>query len=286
MAAALIESVAHLRDQLQRMRQSGTHIGFVPTMGALHAGHATLIERARRECGAVVVSIFVNPLQFDRRDDLERYPRALAADLSLCSSLGVDVVFAPSSAEMYPQPPVCTVDPGRLAEHCCGRYRPGHFGGVATIVLKLFEMVQPGTAYFGEKDAQQLAVVRCLVRDFNVPVRIVGVPTVRESDGLALSSRNQRLTAAERAAAPALYGALTTAREAVATGVVDAEEVRQHVTAAIAPGSARLEYVEVVEPATFQPVARIDTTVIIAAAMWVGNTRLIDNVSCEPPRQR
>src|SRR6185312_4466595 len=169
--------------------QTGT-LGLVPTMGALHDGHIRLIDQARRECDAVAVSIFVNPLQFDRNDDLENYPRTLEADRQLCERMGVDVVFAPRAAEMYPSEPICTVDVGRLGDHLCGRSRPGHFRGVATVVLKLLNMVQPHRAYFGEKDAQQLAIVRRLVRDFNVPVTIVSVPTVREPDGLALSSRN------------------------------------------------------------------------------------------------
>ena len=187
-------------------------------MGALHAGHASLIQRARRECGTVVVSIFVNPLQFDRAEDLDRYPRSLDADLALCREHGVDLVFAPSVAEMYPRPMAMAIDVGTLADHLCGRYRPGHFEGVASVVLKLFGIVQPDRAYFGEKDAQQLAVVRRLVTDFNVPVTIVPVPTVREPDGLALSSRNVRLSADERLLAPTLYKALQRAAARVDQG--------------------------------------------------------------------
>src|SRR5688572_18034998 len=215
MPPELVDAVEPLRRRLLMLRRAGARIGFVPTMGALHSGHASLIDRARADCGSVVVSIFVNPLQFDRPDDLERYPRPIDADLALCQSLGVDVVFAPSTGEMYPRPPACTVDPGPLAEHCCGRYRPGHFRGVATVVLKLLEIVRPDVAYFGEKDAQQLAVVRRLVKDFNVPVTIVGIPTVREADGLAISSRNQHLDPDERRLAPALYRALSKAASCV-----------------------------------------------------------------------
>src|SRR5262245_48671742 len=189
-----ISTIADLRTALAARKSTGL-VGLVPTMGALHAGHASLITHARRDCATVVVSIFVNPLQFDRPDDLQRYPRALDADLALCQSLDVDLVFAPSVDEMYPTPPECSVSVGRLADHLCGRFRPGHFAGVATVVLKLFEIVQQDKAYFGEKDAQQLAVVRRLVSDFNIPTSVVGVATVREADGLALSSRNQRVDA-------------------------------------------------------------------------------------------
>jgi pantoate--beta-alanine ligase len=196
-------------------------------MGALHAGHAALIDRARAECRTVVVSIFVNPLQFDRDDDLRRYPRALDVDLELCAAHGVDLVFAPSSAEVYPFPPVCTVDVARLADHLCGPHRPGHFRGVATVVLKLFQMAQPDRAYFGEKDAQQLAIVRRMVADFNVPVQIVGVPTVREVDGLAISSRNTHLTAEERALAPALYRALSLAAREAESGETSVKQLNQ-----------------------------------------------------------
>jgi len=256
----------------------------VPTMGALHAGHARLIEAARTECGLVIVSIFVNPLQFDRPEDLEKYPRALQPDVDLCSALGVDVVFAPSVAEMYPEPPDCAIDVGRVAEHLCGKFRPGHFRGVATVVMKLFQIAQPDRAYFGEKDAQQLAVIRRMVADFNVPIEIVGVPTVREPDGLALSSRNQRLQPDERRVATVLYEALTVARTQVADGVRDAACVRQAARQVVEREPAvRLEYLEVVDPRAMQPVERIDGPVIAAGAIWVGGTRLIDNVICVPP---
>lgn len=281
----LIERIAALRARLDAARRAGSTVALVPTMGALHAGHARLIESARGGCDIVVVSVFVNPLQFDRRDDLERYPRTLDADLELCRSLGVDIVFAPPAEEMYPVPPACTVDPGRLAEHCCGRFRPGHFAGVATVVLKLFNIAQPDVAYFGEKDAQQLAVVRRLVADFNVPVRIVGVPTVRERDGLALSSRNRHLDAEERRLAPALYEALTDAASAVAAGVADADTIKRRAAARIpGDGRVRLEYLEIVDPDEFQPVAHVRGPVVIAGAMWVGSTRLIDNVPASPRR--
>jgi pantoate--beta-alanine ligase len=248
-------------------------------MGALHAGHGSLIETARRGCGFLVISIFVNPLQFDRKDDLEKYPRALDADLALCSRLGADVVFAPPVAEMYPAPQVCTIHAGSVAEHLCGRYRPGHFDGVATVVMKLLQIVIADRAYFGEKDAQQLAVIRHLVNDFNVPVAIQGVATVREPDGLAMSSRNARLNSAERQLAPALYRILRDAERLIAAGAVDPSAVKREAARLLPSDPAlRLEYLEIVDPEDIQPVERIDGPVLVAGALWVGSTRLIDNV--------
>jgi pantoate--beta-alanine ligase len=279
----VVETIEALRARVADRRRSTGSIGFVPTMGALHAGHASLIERARRESGTVAVSIFVNPLQFDRADDLERYPRPLDADVELCRGLGVELVFAPSVAEMYPVKPEFLIQVGKLANHLCGRYRPGHFEGVATVVLKLFEIVRPDEAYFGEKDAQQLAVVRRMVTDFNVPVRIVGVPTVREPDGLALSSRNVRLNAAERPLATSLYAALRKVAADVEAGATSAPGIaREAATLIPADERLRLEYLELVDPDDFQPVETITGPVIAAGALWVGNTRLIDNVRCTP----
>jgi pantoate--beta-alanine ligase len=279
--SALIDTVADVRRLVAERRKAGDSIGLVPTMGALHAGHAHLIERARAECDVVVVSVFVNPLQFDRQDDLDRYPRTLDADLALCGSIGVDAVFVPDVADMYPSPQICTIDVGRLADHLCGRYRPGHFRGVATVVMKLLQIVQPDVAYFGEKDIQQLAIVRRLARDFNVPVRIVGVPTMREDDGLALSSRNTRLDARERALAPALYAALRQVRDAIDAGVTDvAEAVGRGVRRIPDDPALRLEYLEVVDPEEMQPVTTVHAPVVVAGALWVGSTRLIDNIRC------
>jgi pantoate--beta-alanine ligase len=276
----LVASIQELRRHVGARRQAGATIGFVPTMGALHAGHARLMERARAECAEVVVSVFINPLQFDRKDDLDRYPRTLDADVALCRQHGVDTVFAPSVEEIYPAQPMCEVEVHRIADHLCGAYRPGHFRGVATVVLKLLQIAQPDVAYFGEKDAQQLAVIRRMVADFNVPVRIVGVETVREADGLALSSRNQRLTADERLLAPVLYRALRAAADAIERGETDPAVVTARARAEIPDDPAlRLEYLEVVDPDEMQPVARIRGPVTVAGALWVGGTRLIDNVT-------
>lgn len=282
MALEIVETIAGLRARVAARRSAGL-VGLVPTMGALHEGHASLIRQARAECSSVVVSIFVNPIQFDRPEDLERYPRSLDVDAALCASLGVDLVFAPTVAEMYPVSLECRVEVGRLADHLCGRFRPGHFSGVATVVLKLFEIVQQDRAYFGEKDAQQLAVVRRLVSDFNVATTIVGVPTVRESDGLALSSRNQRLDPDERQLASALYHALQRVKSAIAAGVSNISELKQLAATQIPPDPRlRLEYFEIVDPVDFQPVDAVTGPVVAAGALWVGTTRLIDNMRCVP----
>jgi pantoate--beta-alanine ligase len=279
----VVQTADDVRASLAARRGLGA-VGLVPTMGALHAGHARLIERARAGCPTVVVSIFVNPLQFDRADDLARYPRPLEADLAVCEKLGVDLVFAPGPEQMYPEPPDCTVRVGATAGHLCGAFRPGHFNGVATVVLKLFNIVQPDVAYFGEKDAQQLAIIRRMVADLNVPVTIAPVPTVREADGLALSSRNQHLSAPERALAPSLFRALTVVREAVALGETDAKAVKRRAAEAIPTDERlRLEYLELVDPWTFQPIETVTGPVVAAGALWVGKTRLIDNVLCAPP---
>ena len=281
----LVDTIAALRARLNDLRRTGT-VGLVPTMGALHAGHVRLMTQARRECDHVVVSIFVNPLQFDRDDDLRRYPRSLQNDLDLCTENNVDLVFGPGVAEMYPQEPCVTVAVGRLADHLCGPHRPGHFQGVATVVLKLFEIVRPDRAYFGEKDAQQLAIIRRMVRDFDMPITVVGVPTVRESDGLALSSRNQQLTETERRSAAILYQALAEADRQIASGVADAALVTG-AARALVPNDAelRLEYLEAVDPDNMQPVEQILGPVRVAGALWVGRTRLIDNVLCTPIRR-
>jgi len=274
-----IETIAALRSRLTH----GGAVGLVPTMGALHAGHVALIDAARRDSDLVVASIFVNPLQFNNADDLARYPQTLDADLSVCRDRGVDLVFTPSAAEMYPQPPECTVDVGRMADNLCGKYRPGHFRGVATIVLKLFQIVQPRFAYFGQKDAQQLAIIKRLTTDFNLPIGIVEVPTVREPDGLALSSRNRHLNAEERKIAVSLYVALTHAATMIREGARSAELIRR-AAVDLVPQTAglRLEYLEIVDPNTMQPLMEVDGPVCIAGAMWVGATRLIDNVLAVP----
>ncbi len=248
-------------------------------MGALHAGHAKLLETARRENDIVVASIFVNPLQFDRQDDLEAYPRTMQQDLEICAMAGVDLVFAPASTQLYPHEQLTFVESPALSQYLCGEFRPGHFRGVATVVLKLLNIVQPDRAYFGEKDAQQLAVIRRMVADLNVPVTIVPVATVREPDGLALSSRNKHLTSYQRAIAPALSRALKDAIRSIDNGEVSADRIEKTATAFLASyPEVRVEYFKVTSPGTLAPVQRIDGPVLIAAAIWLGATRLIDNV--------
>ncbi len=285
MSTEVAATIAAVRRQVAAARRAGRAIGFVPTMGALHAGHGALIDRARAECGFVAVSVFVNPTQFDRKDDYERYPRALETDVSFCGARGVDVVFAPDAAEMYPAAPKTSVTVAGVSEELCGRYRPGHFAGVATVVAKLFNIVQPDIAYFGEKDAQQLAIIQRMVRDLNIPVEIRPVATVREPDGLALSSRNQRLGADERRAAPVLHRGLTAASECIAAGCRSAVNVRRAALDVIALEPAvRVEYLEVVDPVEMTALAEITGPVRIAVAAWLGSVRLIDNVLWPPER--
>jgi pantoate--beta-alanine ligase len=279
MSIQLASGVQEVRDAVAEFRRAGKVIGLVPTMGALHAGHGRLIETARGECGAVAVSIFVNPIQFDRVDDYERYPRTLESDVSFAEACGADLVFAPEIAGMYPRRQRAFVDLEVLTEHLCGKFRPGHFRGVATVVAKLLNIVQPDRAYFGEKDAQQLAVIRRMVADLNLPVEIVGVPTVREADGLALSSRNRRLSAEERAAAPALYRALQAAATVIAAGERDPRKAKQAALAVLrSRQDIKVEYFEIVDPEELQPVTEIGGPVLVAGAVWLGATRLIDNV--------
>lgn len=275
-----IHSIADLRAW---RAQAPRPLGFVPTMGALHAGHGRLVDEACAASASVAVSVFVNPIQFNQSEDYARYPRPLEADLAFCAARGVDVVFAPPLEEMYPQPQVAFVEVGRVADHMEGRFRPGHFRGVATVVLKLFQIVQPDRAYFGEKDAQQLAVIRRMAQDLNLPVEIAGVPTVREPDGLALSSRNRHLSAEERAIAPRLYQALCVAQRCIAAGETGAEAVK-HAALDVLAGEPRMrvEYLEIADDAQMQPVECIAGPVRVAAAVWVGQTRLIDNVRCGP----
>jgi pantoate--beta-alanine ligase len=273
----VIAGVAELRARLARER--GRSTGLVPTMGALHRGHAALLGAARRENEFVVASIFVNPIQFDRREDLENYPRTMEEDLRVCESRGVDLVFAPVAADLYPREPMTFVESPFLSANLCGAHRPGHFRGVATVVLKLFHIVQPDRAYFGEKDAQQLAIIRRMVEDLNVPVTVVPVATVREDDGLALSSRNKHLTAAEREIAPVLWRALRRAIDAIAGGERRVAAVREAALRIFAERpEARVEYFEITDPDTLQAVERVEGPVLIAGAIWLESTRLIDNM--------
>jgi pantoate--beta-alanine ligase len=287
MATERIAAIAALRGRVSDAKREGFRVGCVPTMGALHTGHTALLDRARAECDLLVATLFVNPLQFDRNDDLRTYPRDIESDQRECARHGVDILFTPSVEDMYPREPVATVHIKGLASGLCGASRPGHFRGVATVVLKLLNIVQPDFACFGEKDYQQLAIVRRLVEDTNLPVRIVGVETVREPDGLALSSRNALLSSAKRAAAPAIFEALRAARRAIGAGQTDAAGILANAQAALRREPLiRLDYFEIVDPDTLATIRRIAGPVRIAAAAFLGTTRLIDNVSASPPETR
>jgi len=277
----LLETIADLRRACDRAGTQGRRVGLVPTMGSLHEGHRSLMRAARAECDVVVVTIFVNPLQFGAGEDLGTYPRDLSGDTAVCEREGVDLVFAPSVAEMYPGgPPLTTVHVAGLTDDLCGAARPTHFDGVATVVTKLFAATSPCRAYFGRKDAQQLAVITRLVADLNLPVDVVGCPIVREPDGLALSSRNAYLSADERRSALVLSHALERAAAATVAGERDAGALVDLVRGLVAREPAvDLEYVEARALADLHPVEVLDGEILVAVAARVGTTRLIDNVT-------
>jgi pantoate--beta-alanine ligase len=280
MQTCIIETISEFKKWRAALRQDQT-LGLVPTMGALHSGHGYLIESARRECARLVVSLFVNPLQFAPGEDYATYPRDLESDLAFCTGRGVDILFAPGEQEMYPRPQRTFANVEVLSDGLCGQFRPGHFRGVATVVLKLLNIVGPDRAYFGEKDAQQLALVRRMVMDLNLSVEIVPIPIVRGEDGLAYSSRNQHLTPEQRKVASALYRALQAA-DRMASVVEDPTQVKEAGLAVLRQEPLiRVEYVEVVDPEEMQPVERISGPVRIVGAIWIGSTRLIDNVLSE-----
>jgi len=259
-------------------RRAGHRVAVVPTMGALHDGHLHLVDVAGRHADRVIVTIFVNPLQFNRPDDLAAYPRTLDDDLAGCAAAGAHAVYLPTAAAMYPAGFETRVVPGSLAEPMEGAGRPGHFEGVTTVVTKLFNATAPDVAIFGQKDAQQLAIVRRMALDLDTGIEIVGVPTVRESDGLACSSRNRRLTPADRAAAVAVPRALAAAAAAIAAGERRTAAVQAAAEAVLtAETRARIEYVNVSDPATLRPVERIDAEALLCVAVWFGDVRLIDN---------
>ena len=270
---------AELRAWVAGRRAAGERVAFVPTMGFLHEGHLRLVDEARRRADRVVMSIFVNPLQFAPTEDLDRYPRDLPRDRALAGDRGVDLLFVPSAATMYPPGSETRVIPGATAERWEGASRPGHFAGVLTVVAKLFNLVQPDVACFGQKDIQQATLVRRMVLDLDMPVEVVVVPTAREADGLALSSRNVYLSAAERAEALGLSAALRAAHEAWRAGVRSAAEIERRARARLEvhPGIA-VEYIAVVDPGTLAPVEGVDERTVVALAGRVGRTRLIDNI--------
>jgi pantoate--beta-alanine ligase len=249
-------------------------------MGALHEGHAALIRAARTGTGFVVVSIFVNPTQFGPTEDFAKYPRTIDADRAVCADAGADLIFAPTTAEMYPEHSVTSVEVTKLDEGLEGPSRPGHFRGVCTVVLKLFNIVSPDVAYFGQKDAQQARIIRQMVRDLNVPVTVQVEPTVRETDGLAMSSRNRYLSTSERSAAPRIYAALCTTRDHALAGQDDVARLESDLATALSaiPG-ARVDYARIVDADTLQPLTRLKRPALAAVAVYLGTTRLIDNVT-------
>lgn len=262
----------------ERLRSQG-RVGFVPTMGALHEGHQELVKKAKLLADFVVVSIFVNPIQFGPKEDFRRYPRNFKQDRRLLTKLGVDVIFYPDVKQMYPNDFSTYVEVEGLTRHLCGRSRPGHFRGVATVVAKLFHIVKPHIAVFGQKDAQQAQVIKRMVQDLNFDIRIVVVPTVREPDGLAISSRNTYLTPAQRRQAPVLYQSLQMAARLIRSGVTDAGKVRQAMRQLISrQPDARIDYVEIVDWESLEPVRKIEGKVLIALAVYFGRARLIDNI--------
>ncbi len=278
----LCRTIPEIRKYLKEQRGRGHLIGLVPTMGYLHEGHLTLMRRAKEQCQTVVISIFVNPLQFGPQEDFAQYPRDLERDIALAGKVGVDAVFAPEGEEMFP-PGFCTyVEVERLTDKLCGALRPGHFRGVATIVTKLFNIIQPDYAYFGQKDAQQALVIRRMVADLDMNLELITVPTVRESSGLAMSSRNSFLSEEEKAAATVLYRSLEEARRAVASGERDVEKLRRLVSELI--GQERLAtlcYAEIYSLPELAPLQTLQGQALLAVSVRIGKTRLIDNIILE-----
>jgi pantoate--beta-alanine ligase len=274
----LARTIAALSDQLRATRRSGASLGLVPTMGAFHEGHLALMRQARAQNDRVVVSLFVNPAQFGPGEDFHRYPRNLERDHELAAGAGVDWLFCPSVEEIYPPGDDTTVEVHRLARPLEGRFRPGHFRGVTTVVARLFDVVLPDRAYFGRKDYQQLRIVQRMTEDLRLPIQIVPVPTVREADGLALSSRNQYLSPEERRAAPSLFRALQAAEAAYAAGERRAAALRARVRQVLAAEPrVRIQYAAVVDAQDLTPLQVLEQPAVVALAALVGNTRLIDN---------
>jgi pantoate--beta-alanine ligase len=280
------KTIAEIRACVREARAVGKTVGFVPTMGALHAGHISLIKAARTRCDHAVVSIFVNPTQFGPGEDLDKYPRPFEQDLAICESHGVDAVFAPTAAEMYPRENLTWVNVEKLTDRLCGQFRPGHFRGVATVCTKLFNIVGPDVAFFGQKDAQQALVVRRMVADLNMPLEIVVCPTVREPDGLAMSSRNRYLAPQERKDAARIYKSLESSRELIESGQRDAGAIRARMCEVLeGVPSMRVEYASIADAETLEELDRIRGRVLIAVAVRMESARLIDNILVDAPAE-
>ncbi|HSY36114.1 MAG TPA: pantoate--beta-alanine ligase [Acidobacteriaceae bacterium] len=277
----IITTVRQMQQACLKLRRKGT-LGLVPTMGALHDGHLSLVRRAQGECDSVVVSIFVNPTQFAAGEDFETYPRAFEEDCAKLKAAGIDLLIAPSAEEMYAPGAITFVEVPGIGDRLDGASRPGHFRGVATVVAKLFNIVGPDRAYFGQKDAAQVAVLRAMIRDLNFPVQLVACPIVRERDGLAMSSRNRYLSLQDRLRALILHRALETACELLEGGESRAEILQEAISRVFAADEGiRLDYAEIVDPCTLLPIADTSQGALIAVAAWVGSTRLIDNILTE-----
>ena len=274
----IITTIENIRSIVNHWKDKGYSIGFVPTMGYLHDGHAALIDQARKDNDKVIVSIFVNPTQFGENEDLNSYPRDINRDKSLCEAHKADIIFSPTSDEMY-HDRKAFVNIVELSDTLCGISRPIHFKGVCTVITKLFNIIQPTNAYFGEKDAQQLAIIRKMVFDLNFPVNIIGVPIVRESDGLAKSSRNTYLSSEERKAATILYKAIQEGKECINRGASADSIINAMTNIVNTEPLAKIDYISVVDANTMQPVHEITSPVLVAMAVYIGSTRLIDNFS-------
>jgi len=279
----VITTVEEMRDHSSMARKTGKTIGFVPTMGYLHDGHMSLVRAAKDECDVVIMSIFVNPTQFGQSEDIDKYPRDMEWDKRFAAKEGVDVIFAPTISGMYPDGNTAYVEvTGTLTETMCGNSRPGHFRGVTTVVAKLFDIVVPDRSYFGQKDAQQAVVVKRMVRDLDIPVAIRVMPIVREDDGLAMSSRNARLSADERRQALELFRSLKQAEEMAARGELSTVRIIEEMTKILGEGKdVRIDYIEIVDADELTPLETVKDNTLVAIAVFVGNTRLIDNVVIE-----
>ncbi len=274
----ILTTITEMQTWAHAMRRNGKTIAFVPTMGCLHEGHCALLREGRKLGDQLVLSIFVNPTQFGPNEDFSRYPRTFDADLAHAQECGVDIVFHPDVTQMYPDGARTTITVAGLEDQLCGKFRPGHFRGVATVVAKLFECVRPHVALFGEKDFQQLQIIRRMVTDLNIPVEIKGCPIIRDPDGLAMSSRNTYLSPEERERALALSRALNKAKDQVATGEHDPETIIKTATEIISNATDRIDYVALCDTTTLLPLTTWHTPAVLAIAAWVGKTRLIDNI--------
>ncbi len=275
----VIRTILEIKEKVASWKSKGATVGLVPTMGYLHDGHMSLVHKAVSDNDYVIVSIFVNPIQFGINEDLDRYPKNMEQDTKLCQEANVDAIFYPSAAEMYPSGFSSFIDMSQITETLCGASRPGHFRGVCTVVMKLFNITSADSAYFGQKDAQQLAVIKRMVKDFNMNIKITGLPIVREKDGLAMSSRNTYLSQEERIASLCLSKALIEALQMFRQGIKDVLLLKQHIEQTITSTPfTKIDYIEIVDAETMQPLEHIEAPALCAIAVFIGQTRLIDNI--------